>query len=814
VRLLGKLVMASRISSGRKRLQPGTRVFRHLIRAGRILLGAGLGAATGTAAAAAPADAIDETVAGFFRSYQHDRAVLSPDGRHVAMTENIPGKPPALVIVDVGDRSARRHAIDPDGEHAALQLRWVSPTRLVFTTQGRAVGLFDLDRGEIEALLVRRNYVGLVPEPELGLRRMSSMITPDMPADTFARSPADLNGQREVSLRDALRNARVTGDAFSAEARPMSPHALRPFILGSKAGAPHVLQIELREDADLFAYREAQRSEISVPGNVYLYENTAPQPANPEDLGGRLGMIGERAVYDILQRPPPLLVIELDTKSGRWRELTQEADWRRAWTDHQGRLRLALEQQGRRYRYLHRAPDSKKWIPLESVAKTGSPLGLTLEPGKLLGPRVVPLGFDAKGEVLFVGSNLDRDTFALRALNLVSGRFEPLEVGHERFDLIEPTALTGGDTLRFDPHTRSLAGVMFAARREVMWFDAGMKNLQAQLAKHFAPQGALLLDWTADRQRFLVDTGAPGDPGGFHIVDIASGKIIRCGDRAPWLTEERRNPVQTFDFITGDGRRIAGYLTRPRKPRVNPPPVLIYFHDGPWFADGPQFNRGAQALASLGFAVLQLNHRGSSGFGLKHLEGFGEGLDRAVLEDVRAMLERSQASGIGINTRLAAAFGNGIGGYLAVRMAQLAPEIFRCAVAINAPGDLAAWQSHPDVRRSFLSDLRPQVFGTDREKLERQSALAAAPKTTVPVLVVHGTENAYVPLAMGKQLFRALKQGSAETALLELPGEGHGGWSEQTTSKLFAELGRFFNATIYNYGVEIRKAEAVESKNH
>lgn len=768
-------------------------------------------AAPAARAASAPrTDAIDDTVAAFFRPFQHEVATLSPDGRHVALSELLPGKPPAIVIINVDDRTTTTHPVDPTAEHAVRELRWVSPTRLVFTTRGRAVGALDLKTGAIEALLVRKDFEGFMPEPELGVRRYTAASTPDMSADSFARSSADVGPFQEVSLRDALAQARVSADVFSQDSRPTSARSLRPFLLGAKPGSPHVLQVELREDADLFAYRTGDRQEITVPGNVYLREAGTPEPASVADYGGRAPMIGERAAYNIDRRPPPLVVLELDAVKGRWREVTREEDWRRVWLDHQGRLRLALEQRGRDYRYVYRPADSKKWIPLDSVVKTGAPLGFAVTPGNLLGARSVPLGFDAGGEILLIATNVGRDTYGMRALHLGTGALESLEVGHERYDLIEPTALTAGDSIRFDPHTHALAGVRFAAaRREAMWFDAGMAQLQAQLAKQLAPRRVELREWTPDRRRFLVETSAPGDPGGFYVVDAAAGKIIRCGDRAPWLTEEKRNPTHAFDFDHSDGRRIVGFLTRPRQPRLNPPPVLVYFHDGPWFAEAPQFNRGAQALASLGFAVLQLNHRGSSGLGRAHLAAIADGLDRAVLDDVRAVLERGQNGGLGINTRVVAAFGNGIGGYLAVRMAQLAPETFRCAVAINTPGDLDAWRTHPEVVRSVLTELRPHVFGTDRDKLRAQSALAAAPATRAPVLVVHGTSNTYVPYSMGQQLYRALKQGAEETAFLALENEGHGGWSEATTSKLFAELGRFFNATIYSYGVEVRQSEVV-----
>ena len=785
--------------------------FRRLPRRGIV---SGLLLFCALAAGARPAertDSIDDTVAEFFRPFQHDLATLAPDGRHLAMTEHLRGKPPAIVIVNLDDRSSRRHAVAEGVEHAVQQLQWVSPTRLVFTTRSRSIGALELESGEITALLLSRDLDAYQPEPTLGPRSYGVAVTADMPADpTSSTPPGMLEPRREMSVREALAQARVTGDLFGSDSKRDAGRALRPFLLGLKPGSATTMLVEVRTDGDLFAYRRGDRQQLTVPGNVYVTDRNSPPPTSASDLGGIDNRPGEYASYSITALPAPLVVLEVDTVKGRTREVASEENWRRTWFDQQGRLRLALEQQGKRFRYLYRAADARKWVPLDSIVKSATPLNFSASVDNLLGPRSVPLGFDIGGKCLLVASSVGRDTFSLRALDLTNGQLQEFEIGHERYDLIEPTALTSGDVLRFDPYTHSLAGVRFAAaRRATRWFDPGMTTLQDKLNKQLAPQRCELREWNADRTRFLVEVAGPGDPGGFVVVDTATGKLVRCGERAPWLTEEKRNLTHEFDFVTDDGRRLAGYLTLPRKPRLNPPPVLVYFHDGPWFSDPPEFNRGAQALSALGFAVLQLNHRGSSGLGRTHLTATGGGLDRAVLEDVKAMLTRCGAGKLPINTRMVATLGNGIGGYLAVRMAQLAPETFRCAVAINAPGDLDAWRSHPETTPTVLADLRQNFFGTDRESLRAQSAVAVGPTTKAPVFVVHGTANAYVPISLGRDLYRSLKKGSAETAFLELPEEGHGGWSEKTTAKLFAELGRFFNATIYNYGVEVRKPEVV-----
>ncbi|MBI5690806.1 MAG: prolyl oligopeptidase family serine peptidase, partial [Verrucomicrobia bacterium] len=757
------------------------------------------------------ADAIDEKVAAYFRPFEFELATLAPDGSQVALARHGREGNIGILIVDVDGRSSRQHAIANGVEHALQQLLWLSPKLLAFTTRSRAVGVLDLAKGEIKPLLLSRDFDSYQPDPQLGARNRNVMQTPDMEAGPSPLPAGPLEQRREMSMQEALALAHVSGDLFGSESTRDGGRSLRPYLLGSKSGSTTTVLLEVRSDTEL--YRRGERRQITVPGNVYVFDRSSSIPASREELGSETAL-SAYASYDVDYLPPPLVVLELDTSKGRVKEILREDNWRRVWLDHKGEPRLALDQQGRRYRYLHRTTGSQKWVPLEALAKTATPLGFTAAAESLLAPRSVPLGFDANGSVLYIATNASSENFILRALDLTTGQLNAVEIGHPRYDLIEPTALTAGDVLRFDRHTGALAGVHFAAAsRLTQWFDPRLAELQAVLQKKFAPARCEVREWNRERTRFLVELSGPDDAGRFVVADPAAGKLVNCGERASWLPAEQRNSTHEFDFVAENGRRLAGFITQPRQSRLNPAPLLIYFHDGPWFSDAPVFNRGAQALASLGFSVLQLNHRGSSGLGRTHLRAIDGGLDRAVLEDVQTFLHRiGHSTKSGPNSRLVAALGNGVGGYLAVRMAQLAPETFRCAVAINAPGDLDAWLSHPDETPTLLADLRRHFFGNDRAALRAASAIAAGAGTKVPVLVVHGTGNAYVPYSMGRELFQALKHSSDETAFLELRGAGHGGWSDTETARLFAELGRFFNATIYRYDVKIRTPQVVPER--
>ncbi len=768
----------------------------------RRLLAALLTVASMAGAHAAKPDAVAETVAPFFRPYQSEVAALAPDGRYLAYDSHQRAEA-SIILLDLTDLSSRRFVLT-DGSRRSdriVQMTWMSPTRLAFVLRSRAVGSIEVEKGEVKALLTAKDLRQFQPGTQIGARRQMRSPTPDMPADGSRGNFSNILSPR-VQVDSAPVDSLVYGDLFNDDTDHSISRTLVPFLMGARQADAAKLLVEVRMNRDPLDDYTDEIRKLTLPGNVIVTNFGVPQP---EDAPVDTSTYGEQT----LTRPlPPDVLLEIDAKSGRRRVALSRSNWLRMLTDQEGRPRLALDASRVRRRYLYRDAQSKQWTPLERVVKDDIAHGFTLSPQAMLGPRSVPLGFDFDGTTLYYASNVVHDTFALRSLDMSTGRSTDAEIAIERADLVEPADLIRDDVLVFDPHLRRLAGVRFtSAMRATFWLDGELAQIQAAISKELAPRQCEILEWDAERNRFLVDVSGPGEPGGFHIFDRARNKFFACAARAPWLTEKILNDAHPIAFAASDGRKLSGFITLPRRPRVDPPPVLVYFHDGPWFCDRPVFNRGAQALAGLGFAVLQINYRGSGGFGRAHLTAIQGGWDQIVMEDMKAALEWS-ADNYRVNARMVAAFGNGFGGYLAVRAAQLDPESVRCAVAINAPSDLAAWsEAHAEGQR-FRTGVRRKFFGEDRAALKAGSALAAAASTTRPVLVVHAAENAYVPVSMGRALYHALKKQDPACAYLELSDEGHGGWSDASTERLFAELGRFFNATIYNYSVEVGPATA------
>ncbi|HEX2101022.1 MAG TPA: alpha/beta fold hydrolase, partial [Candidatus Synoicihabitans sp.] len=250
--------------------------------------------------------------------------------------------------------------------------------------------------------------------------------------------------------------------------------------------------------------------------------------------------------------------------------------------------------------------------------------------------------------------------------------------------------------------------------------------------------------------------------------------------------------------------------TYPREVRIEPVPILVYCHDGPWSRDHPGYDRGPQALAAMGFAVLQVNYRGSGGFGRAHRDALRTGGERVAIDDLLAAVEWVQATHA-VSRRRIAILGNGYGGYLALRALQLHPDRFRCAVGINAPADLLRWMNTPATSISFSRDLRSAFFGNDKDRLRAASLTTEPELFKRPVLIVQAEGDTVVPEAQARALRRAMVGASAiEPEVYRLPAEGHARWLPGSYTRVFERLEEFFVQNIFEYTVETGETEVLE----
>ncbi len=301
-----------------------------------------------------------------------------------------------------------------------------------------------------------------------------------------------------------------------------------------------------------------------------------------------------------------------------------------------------------------------------------------------------------------------------------------------------------------------------------------------------------IIDHSDDDARLLVEVSSDRDPGRYLAVEVRSLQAQEVGEVRPWVNPEEMAEVTPVHLAARDGLPIHGYLTRPDGAAGRPPPLVVIPHGGPFYVRfWWEFDAEAQLLAREGFAVLQVNPRGSGGYGKAYEEaGYRHWGDR-IVEDVVDATRHAVKEGWADPRRICI-YGASYGGYAALQAAALAPELYRCAVGYAGVYDL---EKLPD-REEVVASRRARGFyrttvGDDLEELRRASPARHADRIIARVLLVHGKQDQRAPFEQAEAMKKALTaQGRPPEWLVE-PHEGHGFYDEAARERLYGRLVEF-----------------------
>ena len=205
---------------------------------------------------------------------------------------------------------------------------------------------------------------------------------------------------------------------------------------------------------------------------------------------------------------------------------------------------------------------------------------------------------------------------------------------HPLYDLADSDA--GYTRLLFRKGSSELIGIIYEAERpEVIWLDPGFRAVQEAMDKTLAGHVNLPVDWSVDGDTFIFFSFSDGDPGTYYIFRPLQSMLmplLKLGDR---LKEKKMAHTAPFDFAARDGAVVHGYVTYPPVPEPGLPPLVVDIHGGPMSRDVWRFNAENQFLATRGYVVLQVNYRGSSGYGATYQKaGLRARLDTVVIDDI------------------------------------------------------------------------------------------------------------------------------------------------------------------------------------
>lgn len=319
---------------------------------------------------------------------------------------------------------------------------------------------------------------------------------------------------------------------------------------------------------------------------------------------------------------------------------------------------------------------------------------------------------------------------------------------------------------------------------------------EAQLHKLLSAQfpGSYLSfsSYSADGAKLVFWVRSDRDPGSYYLFDRASGKAQLLFTARSWIEPSQMAERRPIRFKGSDGLELHGYLTLPTERGDAKLPLVLLPHGGPHgISDGWFFDTDAQFLASRGYAVLQVNFRGSGGRGpgfenAGHRQ-WGDRVQQDLIDGVRWLVEQGTVDAARI-----CAFGASFGAYSAMMTSIRAPGLFKCAVGYAGLYDLPLWYESDEVRRDkkFFNYL-DRVIGQNKAELEQNSPSRLADKLTVPVLLVHGDADETTRPVQAEAMRAALIKAGRPPEWMMVPNEGHGFFAVKNRQAFYEKLEAF-----------------------
>ena len=486
--------------------------------------------------------------------------------------------------------------------------------------------------------------------------------------------------------------------------------------------------------------------------------------------------------YDIFNEDfEGYVLFRLNTETGNMVRVDTPEGTRSTLIDAAGVPRVATVTKDGKLRIHYNDPKTHAWRQLAQFSLTS--------------PTVFVPALVTKSGQLYVLSNNGRNTRGLYRYDLDAGKLDPEPViGLKQYDF--------NGALIVAPDRETILGVRYETSESITtWFDDTVKQDQARidaLLPSTINQLSLARDAPADAM--VVYSYSDTEPGAWRLYHRSTGKLTLLGVSRPDLSPLRMASKTMVRYKAGDGMEIPAYLTLPKGGGKNLPMVVLV-HGGPWVRGGHlQWDRQAQFLASRGYAVLEPEYRGSTGFGRAHFEAGWKQWGMAMQDDVADGARWAIDQGTADPQRICIA-GASYGGYATLMGLIRHPELFRCGVDwvgvtdINLLYDLRFTNTSQEAKTYGL----PQLIGdqrADAAQLKASSPLANADRIKQPLLLAYGVKDRTVPIEHGKKFYNAVKKTNDRVEWIEYAEEGHGWYEERNQVDFWGRVEKFLDKNI------------------
>ena len=461
----------------------------------------------------------------------------------------------------------------------------------------------------------------------------------------------------------------------------------------------------------------------------------------------------------------------LDLKTGELTLIAENPGNITSWlTDHAGNIRGAQTSDGVNTSFLYRDGATG---PFKTVLTTN------------FRDSFNPLFFTFDDKQLYASSNIGRDKQAIVLVDPATAKEQTLIFEHPEVDV---------ESLAYSHKRKVLTEIDYVTwKSERKILDAQTEKIYASLKSQLPDYEFALQSMTDDEDRLIVAAYNDRTPGTRYLYDVPTGKLTKLGDIAPWLPQDRMAAMMPIEYMSRDGLTIHGYLTLPRDMKPKNLPVVVNPHGGPWARDAWGWNPEVQMLANRGYAVLQMNFRGSTGYGRRFWEASFRQWGRKMQDDITDGVQHLIKEGIADPKRICI-YGGSYGGYATLAGVAYTPDLYACAVDYVGVSNLFTFMNTiPPYWKPYLEMMHEMVGDPEKDKqlFTAYSPALNADKIKAPLFVAQGARDPRVNIDESNQMVKALRARGIDVPYLVKENEGHGFHNEENQFEFYEEMAKF-----------------------
>jgi len=613
---------------------------------------------------------------------------------------------------------------------------------------------------------------------------------------------------KQIPLEDFFKNPEKTSYQISPDGKYfsyMAPYEKRMNVNIQKRGQDSVIRLTSETDRNIAGYFWANNEQILYMKDnggdenykIYLANINGDEPKCLTDFDGvrssvidDLPDIPNEVIISMNKRNPQVFdPYRLYLDNGKLEILAENPGNIQGWLfDHTGKLRVATALSGTNSSILYRATEKDEWktIVTTNFKESFSPHFFTFDNKNLIG-----------------SSNIGRDKSAIVEFDLENAKETKVLYENNDYDV---------NGVHYSEKRKVLTAASYTSwKRERHFFDNELKEIFNHLEKELEGYEVAITGENKDENIFIVRTYSDKSLGAYYIYEVEGKKLEKIADVSPWIDENEMGSQLPIEYKSRDGLTIHGYLTLPKGYTMGNAknlPVVVNPHGGPWARDGWGFNPELQFLANRGFAILQMNFRGSTGYGRKFWEASFKKWGKEMQDDVTDGTNWLIQKGIADPKRIAI-YGGSYGGYATLMGLVKEPDLYAAGVDYVGVSNMFTFmKTIPPYWKPFLEMMHEMAGDPVKDSVyfREVSPVFHVDKIKAKLFIAQGANDPRVNKDEADQMVAAMKEKGVEVEYMVKDNEGHGFRNEENRFDFYRAMEKFLSKNL----LEQKEAEVTE----